>query len=296
MAIVTTGATNPNLTKPLGKRGQVRLGTLENRAARGTIKPGAMQRLENLRARAGIQSPPPGGEAVTGPAGSGDIAGTGTVSGPSYDTTKQGANDFSRKVFESGTGKLPGVVDSAFEAIDFSSLPGVMDTGQLANERQRIEEQEYGRLTRGYDQQKARDKAAFDQQMAERGIQPGSGELYSRAAQDFERSWNDRYDNARMSATGLGGQELQRMFDIGEAGRAGRLGEQITQRQLPLSQLGGLMGLGAQSGQLALNYQDLANRMKIARMQNANRGGGGGGGGGSVDDFGLPSIPPGLVG
>lgn len=290
MALPTT---TPAL-QPLGKRGQTRLATLENRAARGVIKAPAMERLEKLRSRAGVQSPPPGGTTTPGAEPNTDMGG-GIVSKAPYDTPKKAANDIYTDVNSRARQEMGGVADQAFAPLDFSQLPGVMDTGQLANERQRIEEQEYGRLTRGFDQQKARDKAAFDQQMAERGISPGSGELYSRAAQDFERSWNDRYDNARMSATGLGGQELQRSFDIGEAGRGNRLGEQMTQRQFPLNQLGGFMGLGAQAGQLGLGYQELQNRMKIARMQNANRGGGGGGGSAAVDDFGLPSIPPGLI-
>lgn len=309
-----TQATTPVAQRPLGLRGQTRLATLESRAARGVIKNPAMQRLEKLRARAALTpgAAAPGDTAVTNPGdtagatvGSEDLGG-GIKSDAPYDTAKEAADDIYTDVNARARQEMGDVADAAFEDIDWNSLPATMDTGQLEQERKRIEDAEFGRLTQGFDQQKARDRAAFEQSMAERGIMPGSGENYKNALNDFETTWNNRYDQARRSATALGGQELQRSFDIGQSGRGTKLEELMTQRRFPLDQLGGFMSLGNNAGQLGYQYKQLEEELvqrgldrksaqKIARIAHSSSGRGGAGGGGSVDDFDLPVLPPGFV-
>lgn len=183
--------------------------------------------------------------------------------------------------------QFDGAMENAFNPMNFDSLPEAPNTEDLAAERQRIEGDLYNKYTEGFGQQKSQDLEALKQEMAERGIQPGSGELYTNTMRDFEENWNDRYDEAKQNSIAQGGAEWQRAFGIGSAGRSNALGEQTLSRQFPLEQLQGLMGMGAQMGNLSLQYaqmrqqrrqakKDREQAMEIAKMAAANRGGGGG--------------------
>lgn len=134
--------------------------------------------------------------------------------------------------------------EGAFSPLNFSELPAAPNTQDLAGERQRIEQGLYGGLTQGFGEEKARERDALAQNLAERGIQPGSGTLYENEMNRFEKSWNDRYDAARSQSIAQGGSEFDRSFSQGRLGRADALSEQVMGRQFPLQQAAGLFSLG----------------------------------------------------
>lgn len=111
-------------------------------------------------------------------------------------------------------------------------------------DRARIEDEVFGRLTRGLDDQQKRDTEAAAQSLADRGI-PYSNDPNSRYQQEMH-DLNQRYDdartNARRTATEMGGGELSRQFGIGQS-----------THQQQLSDIGALSGLG--TGLIMPNFQ-----------------------------------------
>lgn len=116
-------------------------------------------------------------------------------------------------------------------------------------------------------EQRGRDMEALRSQLSNQGVVEGS-EAYSRALQDFDRSYNDQ----RLSAIMAGGQEQSRL--VGMARDEAAFGNQANQQMF--SNDVGLFGMG--SDQLAYNnniaQQDFVNRQAIqARddgIKNAN--------------------------
>ena len=246
---------------------------LKQRQQAGTIKAGGLARLDALRAAKNSGQPAVQGgilkQQQTPAAPPGPV--TPSTGVPGADTTlKQtpgvAANTYG-DISQVGQNVLPGVADAAFNPIDFKSLSAAPQTQDLAADRQKYQDMAYQGLTQGFDEQKARDKQAFDQQMQERGIAPGSGDAYDSAYKSFEKSWNDRYDKARYDANNQGLQEWQQAFNIGTEGRANELGEQVLGRQFPLQQYTGLMGLGNQAGQVAATFRGQNMQKKIAKLQ-----------------------------
>lgn len=158
----------------------------------------------------------------------------------------------------------------------------------------------YGGFTKDFDAEKQRERQAFDQRMAEKGILPGSGDLYKSEASRFEGDWNDRYDNMKLQANQQAGEEYQRNFNIASANRSNALNEQLGKQQEGTNYLQGLLALGSGLGNINLGYrgqgitksegkknrklqrelqaQQLNAQMAQLQAQIAARGGGGGGG------------------
>lgn len=194
------------------------------------------------------------------------------------------ANQLTSSIFDLFAGGTGGLQDSQ-RKIDFSALPAAPGSQDLAGERQRIEDQLFSSYTRDFGAERDREKAALDQSLAERGINPGSGELYSRTMDDFSKRWDRRFDEARQNAVAAGGSEFERSYGIGRTGRADALAEQVTDRQMPLTQAGGLLELGRLLSGIGFGGANLAaqqreNRLNRRQQRNLaamNRGGGGGG-------------------
>jgi hypothetical protein len=91
-------------------------------------------------------------------------------------------------------------------------------------DRARMEDEVFGRLTRGMDDKKERDRQQLEQNLHNRGIPVGS-KLFDQQMEEF----NQRYDNltldARAQATQMGGQEYERNFNIQEGKLKNELGE-----------------------------------------------------------------------
>lgn len=164
-------------------------------------------------------------------------------------------------------------------------------SGDLLADRQRIEEEVFGRLTRDMDQNFAKDQQQLEQTLANKGIPFGS-ERYKQEMQNL----NDRYDrsrlDARRQATELGGGEFSRSFGIGEQLRANQLSEQQGIRNQQLGEVGTLANTGPglqnffnmagiqnQEDQLALQKFIAQLQAKTAKgVAKINQGGSGGGG------------------
>lgn len=167
-------------------------------------------------------------------------------------------------------------------------------SGDLLADRQRIEEEVFGRLTRDMDQNFAKDKEQLEQTLAGKGI-PFSADPNSRYQQEM-RAINDRYDryklDARRQATELGGGEFSRSFGIGEQLRANQLSEQQGIRNQQLGEVGTLANTGPglqnffnmagiqnQEDQLALQKFIAQLQSKTAKgVAKINQGPSGGGG------------------
>lgn len=88
--------------------------------------------------------------------------------------------------------------------------------GSNDEQRARIEEQVFGRLTKNLERDKASEQQSLSQSLAERGIPVGS-ELYNNQMREFNQRFDDRTTDARQRATEIGGQEWQRDYNIGQS-------------------------------------------------------------------------------
>jgi hypothetical protein len=162
----------------------------------------------------------------------------------------------------------------------------------FAADRSRIEDEVYGRLTRGMEEDRGRQLQEVEQRLHGRGIPMGS-QQWDQEMQRFDRQFQERELDARATATQMGGQEYERNFGIqeqtlgnqmNEAGYMSQFGSglqlpnfqgyQGVQMQAP-SALGAAVGMGGldiQREQLEMQRQQFEQQ-----MAKANRGGGGGG-------------------
>jgi hypothetical protein len=100
------------------------------------------------------------------------------------------------------------------------------NTGDLAANRARIEEQVFGRLTRGLDEEKANERQQMEQTLSNRGIPLGSKQFNDQMAQ-FDKRYDTRIADARAQAAEMGGSEYSRDFGINEQ----TIANQISQAQ-----------------------------------------------------------------
>ena len=241
---------------------------------------GGLNRLEKLR---GMKSGPQVANAGGMPGMNQKILRT----DPAKNINK-GANQAGKNIFNAFNANLGQGLQGAFDPVDLNQLPAAPWSQDLGADRGRIEDSLYNKYTKNFDQEKTQSRDALSQQLAERGIAPGSGQLYENEMNRFDQGWNDRYDAAKQSAVQQGGQEWKTSFDIGSDGRGQAFDEQLLNKQLPLSQLGGLMGLanaplgykqyqqglGMQQNQLDLQRYLGDQTAGIQRSSIANRGGG----------------------
>jgi hypothetical protein len=106
-------------------------------------------------------------------------------------------------------------------------------TGDGSANRQRAEDDAYGRSTQRLDPQYESERATLEAQMAGRGLRAGDS-AYDSAMSNFSTGKNDAYEMARMGATAEGRTEDQQSFDqqMGANERANALREQQIQEYL----------------------------------------------------------------
>lgn len=186
-----------------------------------------------------------------------------------------------------GQGLLGGIGQSLSSPYSYSGfqnqLPG---QGDFAGERQRIEDQLYSGFETRMEPRFQQEREALDQRLADQGIPPGS-ELYSRMHDQLSQRQADARIAAQTQASVLGGNEQQRLFEMGMGARQQEIGEYGQQRYGGLTDLGALAGQQRgfvspafqQQQQVALpqldpgaygfGYQGLAQALEIAKMQDA---------------------------
>ena len=240
-----------------GKKRQQKLSKLREQQRAGELGKGGQKRLKKLKSfRKDPSQIPQAGEEVIPQAGP----------GTPYGTPKAGAKGLATSVANIANENLDAATDQAFKPFDFNALPAAPVTQDLAGERARIEQTIGERLTRGFADDKEQERQALEQRLAERGIAPGSGELYKNEMDRFQQRWDDRYDDARSRAVEMGGTEFERSFGIGRLGRSDAIGEQVLGRQLPMEQLQSLMSIWQSPAQLAKGYQDYQQQLKLQRI------------------------------
>jgi hypothetical protein len=179
---------------------------------------------------------------------------------------------------------------SGYQKFDWQGSP---------EERARIEEEVYGRMTRNLDRDRDRDFEAMEQRMHNRGIPlDPSNPAYQRELQAI----NERYDTARADARSraveMGGGEMSRSFGMAHTAHG--------QTMADTGQFYG-MGSGAYMGTPELGFQPSdyvqqdpgamwsnwrgQNISRDLTREQMNKNSGGGGGGGSSQPA-PPSRPP----
>lgn len=97
------------------------------------------------------------------------------------------------------------------------------------------------------------EKEEFEQFAANHGWTPGS-EVYDREKSRMEQGQNDARTQGYFQASQDAGQNARQFFDIGTEARGNYLGEQFSQRNLPLTEYGMLKGAQSPMGMQNLQY------------------------------------------
>lgn len=172
----------------------------------------------------------------------------------------------------------------------------------FAADRARIEDEVYGRLTRGMQEDRARGLQEVEQRLYNRGIPMGSQE-WDREMQRFDRQFQERELDARAQATMMGGQEYERNFGIQEQALKNQMGEMGYMSQfgtgLQLPNFQGYQGvqmqapsaLGVATGMGGLDLQRQQFEFQKQQQQQKQQTGRGGGGGKPNNPF-HNTLPP----
>lgn len=163
----------------------------------------------------------------------------------------------------------------------------------FSDDRRRMEDATYGRMTRFYDQQFGEDEAALRNRLSNSGLMEGS-EAYDKALRDFGQNKEAAYSDAAARAVEMGGSEQSRAYgnllqgvSAADARRGNALNEEVTLRQMPLNEMNALLSgtqVGGSGGGAAFanaglaqgpNYMDAANAQYQAGMDRYNARAGG---------------------
>ena len=128
---------------------------------------------------------------------------------------------------------------------DFSSLQAIPGQGDFAGERRRIEDEALARFDEQMAPEFARQMSELEQNLANRGIPVGS-ELFNKQLGQLQESQSRARIQAAENATNFAAQEQGRLFNQGMEARRQGVSDLLTQRGLPLQELGSVLNL--QSG------------------------------------------------
>ena len=111
--------------------------------------------------------------------------------------------------------------------------------------RQRIEDALYNRYSGRINEQFARDQQDLEAKLAGQGVNIASNpEAYKRSLGLLGEQRNDALENAMNQAILMGGQEQSRLFGLEGTARDRAIQEQAYLRNLPLNEIGALLGTG----------------------------------------------------
>jgi hypothetical protein len=188
--------------------------------------------------------------------------------------------------------QITGLVPQIGGSLDLSQLPQLPQPGDYGAMRQKAYDTAMGQFERSFAPQAQQQEAAFQQQMADRGIPMGS-EAYNKQYQQMQESQNMARQNAMDRAFQLGQREQEQQFQQGFNTRGQAFGEQYQNAQLPIAGLGALGNIyGAQQQGMLQDDQQafqkelaaLQQRYNLQQIKATPRGGGGGGGAMSMAD------------
>jgi hypothetical protein len=118
-----------------------------------------------------------------------------------------------------------------------------VSTGDLAADRARIEEEVFGRLTRGLDERKGNEQQQMEQTLRNRGIPLGSKQWNDQMA-EFNKRYDTQIADARAQAAQMGGEEYSRNFGINEQLIANQISQGQAVRNQNLGEASALQGMG----------------------------------------------------
>lgn len=108
--------------------------------------------------------------------------------------------------------------------------------GDPEQERARVEDAVFSRLTRGMDRDYAKEKADIEQNLINRGVPlDPTNPLYKNYMTSLDEKYGAMRDSARGQAVQMGGEEMSRNY-----------GQSLSQHQQGLSDIGALQGFGMQ--------------------------------------------------
>jgi hypothetical protein len=129
------------------------------------------------------------------------------------------------------------------QPLNWKQFGDVVDFDPTAN-RQRAEDDAYGRSTQRLDSQFDSDRVKLERQMSERGLRVGDS-AYDSAMNNFSTGKNDAYEMARMGATAEGREEVGLNMSTNERANALRqqqIDEYINKRGQGLKEANALSG------------------------------------------------------
>lgn len=189
-----------------------------------------------------------------------------------------------------GSNIAGGLLGGMPQRYDASTMNQYMPKGSDAA-RQDTYNATYGMIARDFERDKADERQAVEQELADRGYSPGSPQYEARMKR-FDQGWADRELTARNQATLSGNQEFQSSFGRGQTEYQNQLGAYQSNFTLPTQIAGSLQGLGQvqapQFGQgitpieqQGINFGDYygtasSNALSRAALARAGSGGGGG--------------------
>ncbi len=258
---------------------------------------------------AGIQSNPFGTQTIERDPVTGQVIQNQTLSG-NQSAILAGGEDLSKAGLAAAQNVFQGSnLGQAFNP----QLAARTTSGDMMTDRARIEDEVFGRLTRGMNEEKGRERSQLEQNLFNRGIPVGS-ELFNQQMSEFDRRYDTRTQDARAQAAELGGAEWQRGFGINEQLIANQLSQAQGIQNQNLSNIGSLsqMGTGLQlpqfTGYQGATYSQPGATETYATLQgvkqnqqqiNQQRRPAGGGGGAAqpaapASPF-VNSLPPGVA-
>lgn len=116
-------------------------------------------------------------------------------------------------------------------------------SGDMLADRQRIEEEVFGRLTRDLGDQENQERQRLEQRLYETGNVPGTPN-YDREMQAFNSRFDRARQEARQNAVSMGGEEWTRGFNINEALIGNQLNQSGQIRNQQLGELGTFANFG----------------------------------------------------
>lgn len=204
----------------------------------------AQQNVADLKAQqdvqlgtAGKQINPYGSQTITRDPVTGEITQEVKLSDPQQQILEQGQN------LTTQGQQLASQTLSGLQAGFNPETIARTNTGDLAANRARIEEQVFGRLTRGLDEEKANERQQMEQILRNRGIPLGSKQFNDQMAQ-FDKRYDTRIANARAQAAEMGGAEYSRDFGINEQTIANQISQAQAIKNQNLAEAQAYQGMG----------------------------------------------------
>lgn len=189
---------------------------------------------------AGKQVNPFGTQEISRDPVTGQITQTQTLSKEQQDIL-----DKSQGLTQSGLGMAQNVLQGSNLGQAFNpQLAARTSSGDMLTDRARIENEVFGRLTRGMDEEKNRERSQLEQSLFNRGIPVGS-QLFNQQMSEFDKRYDTRAADARAQAAELGGAEWGRSFGINEQLIANQLNQAQSVQNQNLQNVGALSQFGS---------------------------------------------------